>query len=263
MRDRSQCVGVGPRQGPRGPGDATEQVSYIQIYNSSCHTAADSGSAAPPIASDRSGGATTWAEVDPAASALRVTVVSSGVIVTALGDGRPPACNAVTAGAGAAPVATESGAVALRDDFTAVVDPVPGAFERARPRHRAKGQAAQRRTERELRMRAVAFRRAARASGFSAREAAEVLDLSPRTLSHWCHRLATDGLEERAAREAAAGCTGGALRDGDELPHGPRTESQPGDSEGGVPRRDARRTGVLAGGFLCPVARRTRWSVAN
>ena len=76
---------------------------------------------------------------------------------------------------------------------------MPAAFERACPNRRGKGQAAQRRAERELRMRAVAFRRAARAGGFSAQETAEVLDLSPRTLSHWCQRLATDGLEERGA----------------------------------------------------------------
>jgi transposase InsO family protein len=140
----------------------------------------------------------TWAEVDPAASALHVTVVSSGLIVTALGDGRPLASSAVAASEGAAPVATASSAVALRDDSVAGVDSMPGPFEGARPRDRAKGQAAQRRAERELRMRAVAFRRAARASGFSAQETAEVLDRSPRTLSHWCQRLATDGLEERA-----------------------------------------------------------------
>ena len=99
MRDRCQCVGVGPRQGPRGPGYSTEQILCCDVDIRPSHAEADSGSAAVPSASDQSGAVTAWAEVDPAASGLRVAIVSSGVIVTALGDGRPPACDAVTAGA--------------------------------------------------------------------------------------------------------------------------------------------------------------------
>jgi hypothetical protein len=123
--------------------------------------------------------ATTGIESVATASMWRATVGSSCEIITAPGD------------------PTESCDVALLDDRVASGDDVPVAFEGASPSHCGKGQAARRCQEGRLRLRAVAFRRGARALRCSSLETAAALGLSPRTLSHWCQRCVADGLEAR------------------------------------------------------------------
>ncbi len=63
------------------------------------------------------------------------------------------------------------------------------------PRVRSHGQAERRRTEQELRRRAVASCQEHCGLGWSRRDVAEALALPPRTLGHWCRHFAPDDLE--------------------------------------------------------------------
>jgi hypothetical protein len=87
--------------------------------------------------------------------------------------------------------------VASSDDGTWGEADLQATLAGIRPRHGGKGQAARRREERDLRMRAVLFRQRARAHGVSAQEMAAVLDLAPRTLSSWSEDFRAGHLEAR------------------------------------------------------------------